>query len=66
MRHHIDEDALIRPVHQLGDENEVPRRGNGQEFGDALHHGKDDNLLYRHGPSRPRLFDSRAGSIPGA
>jgi hypothetical protein len=50
MRHHIDQDALVGPMHELGNENEVPRGRNGQEFGDALHHGKDDDLLYRHGP----------------
>jgi len=36
----------------------------GPLTGSIAHQGKDDDLLYRHGPSRPRLFDARAGSIP--
>src|SRR4026209_2416945 len=55
MRHHIDQDALVGPMHELGNENEVPRGRNGQEFGDALHHGKDDDLFYRHGPLAAQL-----------
>ena len=64
MRHDIDDDALILPMHQLGNENQMPGGGNRQELGDALHHREHDDLLYRHIPLSPRLFRARAGSIP--
>ena len=48
MHHDVGELALVRPACQGGNEDEVSGGGNGQEFGDPLHHGKHDDLLYRH------------------
>jgi hypothetical protein len=40
----VDGEALVLPRRQLRDEDEVGRRTDRQEFGDALHHGEDDQI----------------------
>ena len=65
MRHDIGELALIGPMHQLGDQDQVARGGDRQELRDPLHYGKHDDLLYGHSPVA-RLFAARAGSIRGS
>ena len=41
--------ALVRPSRtRQRRQNQMPGRGNRQEFGDALDEGKDDDLFDRH------------------
>ena len=45
MRQDIGELALVGPMHQLGDQDQVARGGDRQELRDPLHYGKHDDLL---------------------
>jgi len=45
MHHHVGENALIFPAGQCRNENQMPRRRNGEEFRDPLHHGEHDDLF---------------------
>jgi hypothetical protein len=48
MRHDVDEQALVLPAGQHRHQDEMARRGDRQELGDALHQGKHDDLFRRH------------------
>ena len=48
MHHDVDELTLIGPVHQIGDEDQVARGRDGQEFGGSLNDAENDCFKNAH------------------
>ena len=48
MHRHVEGQALVLVAEQVGSQNQVGGAGDGQELGEPLHQGQDDDLQDFH------------------